>query len=119
MPYNAKDLVDEYIMLNKIKRLDTEHYPALRTWVENKVNKIMDRPLFVTRGSGGGQKYRIWWLVFNVLGNRNKRCYYYTETTAAEPHLRKYGHLSLQDWLDDPSHPQKYKNAAGCGRQII
>ena len=109
---DAKNLVEEYAELygsGTQNKIDIDQYESLRKWLEDKLQKRMSRPLFITKGSGGGQKYRLWWLVFDVLGNKNTPCYFYTEMESTAKYLIKHGHLPLQHWVDDKSPQLKYE----------
>ena len=108
---NANDLVQEYAELygkGSQKRIEPEQYTHMKRWMEDKLQKKMPRPFFITRGEGGGQKYRLWWLVFDVLGNANKPSYFYTDMNSTEKYLIKHGHLPLQNWIDDKSEHLPY-----------
>ena len=102
---NATEAIEEYIRINKLTRITPNDIPDLQMWLQRTYRKRMPRPLFVTRGSGGGQLYRMWWMIFDVLGNRNQPCYFYVvpNMQRCATYLKKHGHLSLQHWIDDTS----------------
>ena len=109
---NATDLVEEYASIygkGSQNRIDPDMYEHMHDWLEKKLGKKMPRPLFVTRGEGGGQKYRLWWFVFDILGNANKPSYFYTDMASTSKYLTKHGHLSLQQWIDDKSAHLMFK----------
>ncbi|RLC96146.1 MAG: hypothetical protein DRI46_14090, partial [Chloroflexi bacterium] len=91
------------------QKIDTAMYPHMKNWLEIEYQKHMPRPLFITKGQGGGQKYRLWWLVFDVLNNKNKPVYFYTQMQSTSNYLKKHGHQSLQDWIDDTSPRLQFK----------
>lgn len=102
---NATQAIEEYMRVHKLTRLTADDVPSLKIWLQRTFRKRMPRPLFITRGSGGGQKYRMWWMVFGVDGNKNRPCYFYTVPTMhrCADYMIQHGHLPLQHWIDDPS----------------
>ncbi len=102
----AKALVEEYLTIHKLNRVDDPGH--LKAWLENRLTKRMRRPLIVAQGSGGGQKYKLFWDTFDDEGNQNEPVYYYTATKAAIDKLLGNNHLPLQHWVDDTSDYLKY-----------
>ena len=100
------DLVYEYLDTYNLSKIDDSS--KLKKWLEDRLQKRMKRPLMTAKGSGGGQKYKLFWDTFDDEGNANKPCYYWTETKAAIPKLLKNKHLPLQNWVDDESDYLKY-----------
>jgi hypothetical protein len=107
----AEDLVNEYAELygkGMQKRIDADQYNHMKEWMERTMRKRMNRPFFITRGSGGGQKYRLWWLIFDILGNANTPSYFYTDMSSTSKYLKEHGHKDLQSWINDDSEHLKY-----------
>lgn len=95
----AEQLINMYLKEMRIKKIaDVNEF---RQWLELKFNKVMDRPLFIAKGKGGGQTYKTLWEVFDVLGNHNKPCYFYNENQYAIERLIAQEHLPLQHWIDN------------------
>ena len=105
---NAKDLVDEYMAIHGLDKVDDPVH--LKRWLEDKLRKRMPRDLVVARGNGGGQKYKVFWDTFDDEGNANAPVYYYTGTKSAIRKMEANHHLPLQAWIDDDSEYLKYNN---------
>jgi len=73
----------------------------LKIWLEHKVGKRMDKPLFVSMGEGGGQTYKTLYEVYDKRHNNGKQSYFYNTNKKAIKELLKDGHIKLQDWVDD------------------
>lgn len=99
---NAKELIELYKTEKRTRQIkSSEHF---RYFVENKVGRPMDRPLFIALGHGGGQTYKTLWEVFDVRGNAGRPCYFYNENAKAVKILTEWGHVPLQEWLDKWTH---------------
>ena len=95
----SEELIEEYkneFYISSIR--DIEHF---RIWAENRLEKVMPRPLFIAQGKGGGQTYKTLWEVFDVRHNKGIHCYFYNQNKKAIDELEKSGHLPLQHWIDD------------------
>jgi len=103
----SHQLVYEYLKLHNITKIDNSEH--LKQWLEERLRKRMPRPLVTAKGSGGGQKYKLFWDTFDDEGNANTPCYYWTETKSAIKKLHANHHLPLQVWVDDDSDYLKYK----------
>ncbi len=101
-----KEIVNEYLEKYNLDKIANPI--LLKRWLENRMRKRMKRDLVTAKGSGGGQKYKIFWDTFDDEGNANKPVYYYTGTKSAILKMTKNGHLPLQHWLDDKSDYLKY-----------
>jgi len=102
----ATEYIEEYLNEFGIDKVsDTGH---LKQWLENRLRKRMSRELVVARGSGGGQKYKVFWDTFDDEGNSNAPVYYYTNTKGAISKMTANNHLPLQAWIDDESEYLKY-----------
>jgi len=103
----AKQLLNSYLQEFYLKKVNnTKH---LKRWLEDKLKKVMPRELIVARGSGGGQKYKIFWNTFDDNGNANAPIYYYTDTKGIIPKMRANDHLPLQCWVDDNRKSLKHQ----------
>ncbi len=109
---NAEQLINKYRNIygkGSQQKINQDQYLHLKKWLENEIGKKMPRPFYITIGDGGGQKFRLWWLVFDILGNKNTPCYFYTSMDGiATTYLIKHGHKTLQNWIDDKSEHLKY-----------
>lgn len=98
---DAKELIKDYKKAHGLKAIED---PAdFRHWIESKTGRIMDRPLFVSCGCGGGQNYMIRWKITDATGNSNAPAYFFSEMPGAIKFLEARGHIQLQTWLDSPS----------------
>jgi hypothetical protein len=102
----AKELIEEYLIEFNIRKIDDTNH--LKQWLEDKLRKRMPRDLVVAQGSGGGQRYKVFWDTFDDEGNANAPVYYYTNTKSAISKMNANNHLPLQHWIDDDSEYLKY-----------
>lgn len=109
MPETADELVEEYRSIYG-ERVPPEKYSHMKEWLEKTQGKRMPRPFFYTGGSGGGQKYRIWYFISSKWENADKpACYYVVPSMkTASNRLQKSKHQSLQEWLDDTNPNLKF-----------
>ena len=78
-----------------IEPSQTEH---LKAWLEQQTGKKINYPLYVTNGSGGGQKYRLLYLLQAVEHNAGKQAVFYSEMSSLNDELKeKYGHIPLEE----------------------
>jgi len=96
----AKSLINEYKREHGVKGI--KDIPHIKQWLEKRLCKRMNRPLFIAVGAGGGQTYKTLWEVFDITGNKNTPCYYYNENNTAIIKLNASKHLPLDTWINDP-----------------
>ena len=101
---NANRMINEFYQERHVTKLtDHEVQTQLVPYLEAKAGKGMNRKLMHSKGTGGGQKYRLFWLTFDNLGNRNTPCYYFIAGGTSVPKMQAHGHKTLQQWLDTPA----------------
>lgn len=94
---NARDMLFKYMDEFGLKKVTD--IVELTAWITKVTGRPMDRRLFVARGPGGGQGYKILYGVFDTNGNNNRLCYFYSENRRAINELESNGHISLDNWL--------------------
>jgi len=89
-----EELFEEYLVAKSItKIIDVDEF---KKWLEKRISKNIDRPIFIARGIGGGQTYKILYEVFDIRENGNKPCYFYSINKRAVRELTMNGHKPLQ-----------------------
>lgn len=95
----AKEVLELHLKATKKTQVDSTAHCKL--WLESEFGKKMLRPLFISRGKGGGQRYKILWEVMDIKGNANLPCVYFTEMAVSHKYLKAAGdHMTLQEWID-------------------
>lgn len=98
------ELIEEYRLSINSDTKNIKVIPSkFKPWAERRLKKRMLKPLFISVGKGGGQKYKILYEVFDSTGNNNKQCYFYSEVPFAIKKLSSENHYSLQEWINDPN----------------
>ena len=102
--YKAEALINEYRKLfgsdGKSASIDPSQTEHLKVWIENKAGIRISKPLFVTSGQGGGQKYRLLYLLQAAEGNAGRQAVFYSEMSSLNDELKnKFGHIPLEELL--------------------
>ena len=101
---NASDLIEEYRNRygsnGKTRSIAPEQWDHLAKWIENQTGVPIEKPLIVTNGSGGGQKYRLYYYLYDIKGNAGRPAIFYTDMKSVEKQLEAEGFMPLQKYLD-------------------
>ena len=96
----ADELIDEFRSIHDLVNVDPYDF---KIWAQERLQKYMLKPLFISVGKGGGQTYKTMFEVYDSRNNRNRQCYFYNQNNRAIRSLIEDRHLTLQNWIDDPN----------------
>jgi hypothetical protein len=94
----ASNDIENYLDEVGKEKLDEKDISDLVDFLEKNYERKMNRPLFVTRGKGGGQKWRMKYMIEH--DNENTPCYFYFEDEKTTNEFIELGHLPLQAWIE-------------------